>query len=91
MVVFQLHGGVSAVFRLAERARLFSFATSLGHPHSLVSCYSTASFLDSADYLTDAQKARIRDRWMGEAFVRASIGLEYADDLIADLDQALAH
>ena len=34
------------------------------------------------------QKARIRE-WTGDGIVRASIGLENAADLIADLDQAL--
>ena len=39
-------------------------------------------------YLDSGQKARIRE-WMGGGIVRASVGLEDADDLIADLDQAL--
>ena len=44
--------------------------------------------MDAAPYLTDAQKARIRE-WMGDGIVRVSVGLEDSQDLIADLDQAL--
>jgi len=89
VLVFQLKGGVEAVFKLAEKVRLFSYATSLGHVHSLLSCYATDQFLDTITYLSDEQKARIRDEWMGEAFIRASVGLENVHDLITDLDQAL--
>jgi len=44
--------------------------------------------VDAAPYLSPEQKARIR-QWTGEGIVRASIGLEDAADLIADLDHAL--
>jgi hypothetical protein len=44
--------------------------------------------VDSAPYLTDEQKARIRE-WVGDGIVRVSGGLEDPQDLIADLDQAL--
>lgn len=39
-------------------------------------------------YLSPAQKERVRE-WMANGIVRAIIGLENAQDLIADLDQAL--
>lgn len=45
--------------------------------------------LEAAPYLSDVQKTRIRE-WMGEGIVRASVGLENVQDLIADLDQALS-
>jgi hypothetical protein len=38
--------------------------------------------------VSPAQKAGIR-AWTGDGIVRASVGLESAADLIADLDQAL--
>lgn len=43
----------------------------------------------AATYLSPEQKTRIRE-WTGEGIVRASIGLEDPEDLIADLDQALS-
>jgi cystathionine beta-lyase/cystathionine gamma-synthase len=45
-------------------------------------------YVDAAPYLSPEQKARIR-QWTGEGIVRASIGLEDAADLIAELDHAL--
>jgi cystathionine beta-lyase/cystathionine gamma-synthase len=39
-------------------------------------------------FYTQEQKGRIR-AWTGEGLIRASLGLESADDLIRDLDQAL--
>jgi cystathionine beta-lyase/cystathionine gamma-synthase len=88
MVAARLKGGVAANQRLAERVRLFRYATSLGHMHSLLSCYATSTYLDPLPYLSGGQKARIRE-WMGDSFVRLSVGLENVGDLIADLDQAL--
>ena len=45
-------------------------------------------YVDTAPYLSREQKMSIGE-WMGEGIVRASIGLENVNDLIADLDQAL--
>jgi cystathionine beta-lyase/cystathionine gamma-synthase len=88
MLTFQLKGGLGAAITLAEKIRVFQYATSLGHAHSLLFYYPTDLYVDAVTYLDGGQKARIRE-WMGDGIVRASIGLEDADDLIADLDQAL--
>ena len=88
MLTFQLKGGLGAAITLAEKIRVFSYATSLGHAHSLLFYYPTDLYVDAAPYLDAGQKARIRE-WTGDGIVRASIGLENAQDLIADLDQAL--
>ncbi|MBN1659374.1 MAG: aminotransferase class I/II-fold pyridoxal phosphate-dependent enzyme [Anaerolineae bacterium] len=88
MLTFQLKGGLGAAITLAEKIRLFQYATSLGHAHSLLFYYPTDLYVDAVSYLDAAQKARIR-AWMGDGIVRTSIGLEDPADLIADLDQAL--
>lgn len=88
MLTFRLKGGLGAAITLAEKIRLFSYATSLGHAHSLLFYYPTDLYIDAAPFYTAEQKRRIRE-WTGEGIVRASIGLESADDLIRDLDQAL--
>ena len=88
MLTFQLKGGLGAAITLAEKVRLFKYATSLGHAHSLLFYYPTNVYVDAAPYLSAAQKAGIRE-WMGEGIVRVSVGLEKVEDLIADLDQAL--
>jgi hypothetical protein len=50
--------------------------------------YPTDIYIDSVPYLNKGQKMRIR-KWTGDGIIRASIGLENADDLVKDLDQAL--
>ncbi|MBN2003780.1 MAG: PLP-dependent transferase [Anaerolineae bacterium] len=88
MLTFRLKDGLGAAITLAEKIRLFSYATSLGHAHSLLFYYPTDMVIDAMPFYTEEQKRRIR-AWTGEGLVRASIGLESADDLIRDLDQAL--
>jgi methionine-gamma-lyase len=88
MLTFQLKGGLGAAINLAENIRVFNYATSLGHAHSLLFYYPTDMYIDSVDYLNSDQKKRIRE-WTGEGIVRASVGLENVDDLISDLDRAL--
>lgn len=88
MITFQLKRGLGAAITLAERIKLWSYATSLGHAHSLLFYYPTDLYVDAAPYLAPEQKTRIR-QWTGDGIVRASVGLESPADLIADLDQAL--
>ena len=88
MLTFQLKEGLGAAITLAEKIRLFSYATSLGHAHSLLFYYPTDIYIDAVSYLNAEQRKRIRE-WTGDGIVRASIGLENPDDLITDLDQAL--
>jgi methionine-gamma-lyase len=88
MLTFQLKGGLGAAITLAEKIRIFQYATSLGHAHSLLFYYPTDLYVDAAPYLSAGQKAGIRE-WMGDGIVRVSVGLENVQDLIADLDQAL--
>jgi cystathionine beta-lyase/cystathionine gamma-synthase len=88
MITFQLKGGLGAAVTLSEKIKVFSYATSLGHAHSLLFYYPTDLYVDAAPYLSDQQKQSIRF-WTGDGIVRASIGLESTADLIRDLDQSL--
>ena len=88
MLTFRLRRGLGAAVTLAEKIRLFTYATSLGHARSLIFYYPTDLYVDAVPYLDAPQKARIRE-WMGDGIVRVSVGLEDPDDLIADLDRAL--
>jgi cystathionine gamma-synthase len=74
MLSFQARGGRDAAMKVAARVGLFTRATSLGGPHSLIE-----------------HRASIegRDTRTPQNLLRLSIGLENADDLIADLQQAL--
>jgi methionine-gamma-lyase len=88
MLTLQLAGGLGAAITVAEKVRLFRYATSLGHAHSLLFYYPTDLYIDAVPYLNVKQKAGIRE-WMGDGILRVSVGLENVHDLVADLDQAL--
>jgi cystathionine gamma-synthase len=76
IVSFRVHGGQRAATGVAAAVRLFTRATSLGAPESLIQHQATAPTHGAGTALPDD-------------LLRLSIGLEHPDDLIADLDQAL--
>jgi O-acetylhomoserine (thiol)-lyase len=80
---FGLKGGYDAGISLVSNVRLFSHLANVGDTRSLIihPASTTHSQLD------DAQKALAG---AGVDVVRLSIGIEDKEDLIADLDQALA-
>jgi methionine-gamma-lyase len=78
MLALELEGGREHGERYLERVRLAVHATSLGSAETLVSHPASSSHRQ----LTDADLA---GAGLGPGTVRVSIGLEDADDLIADL------
>lgn len=82
IVSFDIRGGLEAGRRFADALELFALTASLGSTDSLV---MAPQLLRSRD-LTPEQ---VQLSGLSEGTVRLSIGLEDADDLIADLDQAL--
>jgi cystathionine beta-lyase/cystathionine gamma-synthase len=74
---------------LSERLETIHYAVSLGHHRTLICYLPTADLLRTSFHLTAAQEAAYR-AYAGEGVFRLSVGLEDADDLIADLDNALA-
>ncbi|HEX2725597.1 MAG TPA: O-acetylhomoserine aminocarboxypropyltransferase [Beijerinckiaceae bacterium] len=80
---FGLSGGYDAGVRLVSNLRLFSHLANIGDTRSLVIHPASTTHRQ----LTDEQRARAG---AGQEVVRLSIGLEDPEDLIADLDQALA-
>ena len=83
MVTLELRGGYTGAVRMVDSLKLFAIAPSLGGVESL----ATMSVTTTHNGLTPAERAR---RGITESMLRLSIGLEDADDLIADLEQALA-
>jgi cystathionine gamma-synthase len=82
MISFVLDATAEETYAVVDRLRLFSIAPSLGGVESLVSQPLTTSHHG----LTPDERAQ---RGISDGMVRLSIGLEDADDLIADLAQAL--
>lgn len=83
MVSFELKdGGRDEVFRFMDRLRLIVRATSLGDVHSMVLYPAMSSHRD----LAPKQRQRLG---IGDNLVRLSLGIEAAEDILADLEQAL--
>lgn len=82
MLTIEIRGDRAAATRVADRLRLFALAPSLGGTESLVTQPCTTTHHGIAA----AERAR---RGISDAMLRLSVGLEDADDLIADLEQAL--
>jgi cystathionine gamma-synthase len=75
MLSFQVRGCREEAMGVAARVRLFTRATSLGGTHSLIEHRASI----------EGPKTKTPQN-----LLRVSIGLEHPDDLIADLEQALA-
>jgi len=80
---FGIKGGRAAGAKLIERLKLFSHLANVGDAKSLV--IHPASTTHQQMSLAELANAGV-----GEELVRLSVGLEDAQDLIDDLDQALA-
>ena len=82
MLTIEVAGSGENATRVADRLKLFALAPSLGGAESLVTQPCTTTHHG----LTVEERAR---RGISDAMLRLSVGLEDADDLIADLEQAL--
>jgi cystathionine gamma-synthase/methionine-gamma-lyase len=89
MIGFQAENGPAVARRLAERMKVVKYAVSLGKPHSLVFYLPTEDLQRTSFQLPPEQLDRYR-AWAGDGLFRLSIGLEAPEDIIRDLDQALA-
>jgi len=83
MLAFDMKGGLPAARRVCDRVRLFLLAASLGGVESLVVLPAYTSHYDMS-------AEELRRGGVTPGMVRVSIGIEDAEDLIADLQQALA-
>jgi len=79
MVSFRVAGGEAAALEVCERARLFTLAESLGGVESLI---------EHPARMTHASAAR-SPLEVPSDLIRLSVGIESADDLLADLRHAL--
>jgi cystathionine gamma-lyase len=83
MVSFQLKGQYADIERVVRRFKVFSLAESLGGVESLV-CHPVSMTHGSIP-------KNIREsRGLTDTLLRLSVGIEDAEDILADLEQALA-
>lgn len=80
---FDLKGGFEAGIKLVESVNIFSHLANIGDTKSLVLHPASTTHRQLTDEQREAAGATA-------ATIRVSIGLEDADDLIRDLDQALS-
>ena len=80
MVSFRVAGGESEALAVCDRTRVFILGESLGGVESLI---------EHPGRMTHASVAGT-DLEVPADLIRLSVGLETADDLLADLDRALA-
>ncbi len=83
LISFTIKGGLSDASRVVDACEIPYLAPSLGGPESLIEQPALMSYYDKSPEERGALGIR-------ENLVRMSVGLESAEDLIADLDQALA-
>ena len=84
IVSCDIDGDLAAATRFTQNLKLFTLAESLGGVESLI---------NHPEQMTHASvpEALRRELGIGESLLRLSVGIEHADDLIADLAQALEH
>lgn len=82
LVAFDVEGGQEGAFRFMNALRLILISNNLGDAKSLVTHPATTTH----HRFTPEQRAEMG---IFDGTVRLSVGLEHADDLIADLRQAL--
>jgi cystathionine beta-lyase/cystathionine gamma-synthase len=83
MLSFEVRGGVSAAREVARRTRLFTLAESLGGVESLIELPALMTH-------ASLPPERRADVGIDDGLIRLSVGIEEAEDLVADLAQALA-
>ena len=83
LVGFEVKGGKQAAFRMLNALKLARISNNLGDAKTLVTHPATTTH----QRLTPDARAELG---ISEGFIRFSAGLEHPDDLIADLDAALA-
>ena len=82
MMAIELKGGGPATLKFVRKLQVFTHAASLGGVDSLV----IEPRYSSHEHLTPEERQRIG---IPDGFLRMSVGVENAEDLIADIEQAL--
>jgi cystathionine beta-lyase/cystathionine gamma-synthase len=83
MLAFDLAGGRTAVQRMLSRLQMVRFAASLGGVETTISYPEITSHRG----LSPGERAELG---VGPGTIRVSVGIEAADDIVADFAQALA-
>lgn len=83
IVSFEVRGGLAAASRAVDASEMFPIAVSLGDCETLIQ-------LPAAMTHRGYDRERLAEFGLTESMVRLSVGIEDADDIIAELDRMLA-
>ncbi|KAA6336720.1 L-methionine gamma-lyase [termite gut metagenome] len=89
ILTFQVENGKEVARKLTERLQIIHYAVSLGHHRSLIFYLHSEDLLQTSFKLSTPEQLNSWNTFAGKGIFRLSVGLEDADDLIADLEQAL--
>jgi len=90
IITFQVENGAEQAKTFVEKLKIIHYAVSLGHHRSLIFYLNSPDLLKSSFKFNTSEQLASWNNFAGEGIFRFSIGLEDADDLIADLEQALS-
>jgi cystathionine beta-lyase len=82
MLALELKGGGAAAVKFVKKLQVFTYAASLGGVDSLV----IEPRYSSHEHMSSEEREKIG---IPDGFLRMSVGIENAEDLIADIEQAL--
>ena len=82
MLALELKGGGPAAVKFVKKLQIFAYAASLGGVDSLV----IEPRYSSHEHMSSEEREKIG---IPDGFLRMSVGIENAEDLIADIEQAL--
>lgn len=89
MMAFRVSDGAALAELMMKELQVIHYAVSLGHHRSLIFWLATDDLMKTSFRLEGRQLDSYRD-YAGDGVFRLSIGLEDAEDLIADLDRVLS-
>lgn len=89
MLTFRVKNGSEQARVFAERLQIIHYAVSLGHHRSLIFYMNSKDLLQTTFRFDTPEQISSWKEYAGDGLFRLSVGLEDADDLIKDLEQAL--
>ncbi len=89
MITFQVEDGKKTATLFAKDLKIIHYAVSLGHHRSLIFYLNSDDLLKTSFKFTTQKQFDSWNDFAGKGIFRFSVGLEDADDIIADLGRVL--
>lgn len=89
IITFQVENGELEAQKLADKLKIIHYAVSLGHQRTLIFYLNSKDLLKTSFKFSTPEQLDSWNTFAGDGIFRLSVGLEDAEDLIADLRQAL--